>query len=79
MKAKLPGVGLVLQSKKWRIVLSKSPLRDIDPTGGYLFAMLQQSHAIVPLRIDPQTGKLSRSGENISLSAPVCAKFLEIS
>ena len=52
---------------------------NIDPTGGYLFAMLQQSHAIVPLRIDLETGKLSRSGENIPLSAPVCAKFLEIS
>jgi len=36
---------------------------NIDPTGGYLFAMLQRSNAIVPLRIDPQTGRLSRSGE----------------
>ena len=52
---------------------------NIDPTGGYLFAMLQRSNAIVPLRIDPQTGKLSRSGENIPLSAPVCVKFVEIS
>lgn len=51
---------------------------NIDPTGGNLFAMMQRSHAIVPLRIDPQTGKLSRSGENIPLSAPVCAKFVEI-
>lgn len=51
---------------------------NIDPTGGYLFAMLQRSHAIVPLRIDPQTGKLSRSGENVPLSAPVCAKFVEV-
>jgi 6-phosphogluconolactonase len=51
---------------------------NIDPTGGYLFAMLQRSHAIVPLRIDLQTGKLSRSGENVPLSAPVCAKFVEI-
>ena len=35
-----------------------------------------------PLRVmafpDPQTGKLSRSGENVSLSAPVCAKFVEV-
>jgi 6-phosphogluconolactonase len=52
---------------------------NIDPTGRYLFAMLQQSNAIVPLRIDPQSGKLSRSGDNIPLSAPVCAKFVEIS
>jgi 6-phosphogluconolactonase len=52
---------------------------NIDPTGRYLFAMLQRSNAIIPLRIDPRTGKLSRYGENIPLPAPVCAKFVEIS
>jgi len=52
---------------------------NIDPTGGYLFAMLQRSNAIVPLRIDRRTGKLSRSGEDIPLPTPVCAKFVEIS
>jgi 6-phosphogluconolactonase len=52
---------------------------NIDPTGGYLFALLQGSNAIVPLRIDPQTGKISKSAENIPLSAPVCAKFVEVS
>jgi 6-phosphogluconolactonase (cycloisomerase 2 family) len=41
--------------------------------------MLQQSNAIVPLQIDPQTGRLSRSGENIPLPTPVCAKFVKIS
>lgn len=49
---------------------------NIDPTGRHLFAMLQGSHAIVPLHIDLQTGKLSRSGENVALSAPVCMKFV---
>jgi 6-phosphogluconolactonase len=52
---------------------------NIDPTGRYLLAMLQGSHAIVPLRIDPETGKLSTYGDNIPFSAPVCAKFVEIS
>jgi 6-phosphogluconolactonase len=52
---------------------------NIDPTGKHLFAMLQRSNAIVPLRINSQTGRLSRSGDNIALSAPVCAKFVEIS
>src|SRR4051794_31017595 len=51
---------------------------NIDPTGGYLFAMLQRSNAIVPLRIDRRTGKLSRSGEDIRCPAPVCGKFVEI-
>jgi 6-phosphogluconolactonase len=51
---------------------------NIDPTGGYLIAMLQRSDLIVPLRIDSETGKLSRAGDNISLPIPVCAKFMEL-
>ena len=51
---------------------------NIDPTGGYLIALLQRSNFIVPLRIDSETGKLSRAGDNIALPAPVCAKFLEL-
>ena len=51
---------------------------NIAPDGGYLFAMLQRANAIIPLRIDPRTGKLSRFSDNISLSAPVCAKFVAI-
>src|SRR5690242_16153909 len=30
MKSELPGVGLVLQSEKWRILRGESPFRDID-------------------------------------------------
>jgi len=61
-------------------LLGGSNLRsfNIDPTGEYLFAMLQRADVIVPLRIDRRTGKLIRSGENIPLPAPVCAKFVEI-
>ena len=51
---------------------------NLDPTGGYLFAMMQRSNAIIPLRIDPRTGKLSRFADSIPLSAPVCLKFVEI-
>ena len=51
---------------------------NIDPTGGYLIALLQRSNFIVPLRIDAETGKLSHAGDNIALPAPVCAKFLEL-
>jgi 6-phosphogluconolactonase len=51
---------------------------NIDPTGGYLIALLQRSNFILPLRIDPDTGKLSRAGDQIALPAPVCAKFLEV-
>jgi 6-phosphogluconolactonase len=51
---------------------------NIDPTGGYLIAMLQRSNLIVPLQIDSATGKLSRAGDDIALPIPVCAKFLEL-
>jgi 6-phosphogluconolactonase len=51
---------------------------NIDPTGGYLIAMLQRSHFILPLRIDSATGKLSLAGDRITLPAPVCARFLEV-
>lgn len=51
---------------------------NIDPSGTYLLAMLQKANAIIPLRIDRRTGKLSRYAENISLPAPVCAKFVPI-
>ena len=51
---------------------------NIDPTGGHLVAMLQRSHSIVPLRIDTESGKLMRAGDNIQLSAPVCVKFVEV-
>jgi 6-phosphogluconolactonase len=51
---------------------------NIDPTGGYLMAMLQRSHFVLPLRIDSATGKLSPAGDRIPLPAPVCAKFLQV-
>lgn len=51
---------------------------NIDPTGGYVIAMLQRSNFVLPLRVDADTGKLSRAGDPIPLPAPVCAKFLEV-
>jgi 6-phosphogluconolactonase len=50
----------------------------IDPTGNFLMAMMQRSNLIIPLRIDPQSGKLSIAGDKIELPAPVCAKFVEV-
>jgi 6-phosphogluconolactonase len=51
---------------------------NIDPTGRYLIALLQRSNLILPLGIDPETGKLLRAGDPIALPSPVCAKFLEV-
>ncbi len=50
----------------------------LDPTGQFLIALMQRSNAVIPLRVDQSTGKLSHSGDKLDLPAPVCAKFLEI-
>lgn len=50
---------------------------NVDPTGNWLFALMQRSNTIVPLRFDSATGKLSAAGETLSLPSPVCAKFVE--
>jgi 6-phosphogluconolactonase len=49
---------------------------NVDPTGQWLFALMQRSNNIFPLRFDLQTGKLSRQSDPIPLPAPVCAKFV---
>jgi 6-phosphogluconolactonase len=48
---------------------------NVDPTGQWVFAMMQRSNTIVPLRFDAASGKLSRSGDPLPLASPVCAKF----
>jgi 6-phosphogluconolactonase len=50
----------------------------IDPTGAFLIAMMQRSGTMIPLRIDPQTGKLAAAGDTLKLPVPVCAEFLLI-
>lgn len=51
----------------------------LDPTGQFLIALMQRSNAVIPLRVDQTTGKLSHAGDKLDLPAPVCAKFLEVS
>ena len=48
----------------------------IDPSGAFLIAMMQRTGTIIPLRIDPQTGKLSPAADPLKLAVPVCAEFL---
>ena len=52
---------------------------NVDPTGQWLFALMQRSNSIVPLRFDASTGKLSRAGDAFTLASPVCAKFVALS
>jgi len=50
----------------------------IDPTGSFLIAMMQRSGRIIPLRIDLETGRLSKAGNELSLPFPVCAEFVPV-
>ncbi len=47
----------------------------IDPTGKYLISANQNSNNIVTFLIDPGMGHLSRIGEDVEVSMPVCVKF----
>ena len=47
----------------------------IDPTGKFLLAANQNSNNLVPFLIDPGMGHLSRIGEDVQVSMPVCVKF----
>jgi len=52
---------------------------NVDPTGKFLIALMQRTKEIIPLRIDLESGKLSPAGPKLTLPAPVCAKFIELS
>lgn len=47
----------------------------IDPTGNFLLAAHERSGNIVIFQIDPPTGKLIKTGQEMKLSYPVCVKF----
>jgi 6-phosphogluconolactonase len=48
----------------------------IDPTGRYLFALNQLTNNVVQFRIDPATGRLSKTGKEIKVDTPVCLQFV---
>ncbi|MGE5374642.1 MAG: lactonase family protein [Bacteroidota bacterium] len=47
----------------------------IDPTGKYLISANQNSNNIVTFLIDPGMGHLSKVGDEVQVSMPVCVKF----
>jgi 6-phosphogluconolactonase len=47
----------------------------IDPTGNFLLAAHERSDNVVIFRIDPATGKLIETGQEVKLPYPVCVKF----
>jgi 6-phosphogluconolactonase len=59
--------------------LGKTPRNfAIDPTGTYLFAANQNSDSIVQFRIDPNSGRLTPTGQVLEVPSPVCVTFLAI-
>jgi len=48
----------------------------IDPTGQFLLAANQRSHAIVVMRINQNDGTLAPAGERAVIPSPVCIRFL---
>ena len=47
----------------------------IDPSGRFLLVANQNSDAVIVLRIDPQTGKLTDAGKRAEIGTPMCVKF----
>jgi len=50
----------------------------IDPTGKFLIAANQSTNNMVVFRIDQQTGKLTPTGQNLEVGAPVCVRFMPL-
>jgi len=50
----------------------------IDPTGRFLIAANQNTNNLVVFRIDQKTGKLTPTGQNLEVGAPVCVRFVSL-
>jgi 6-phosphogluconolactonase len=50
----------------------------IDPSGKFLLAENQNTNNIIEFRIDPSTGKLTPTGEVLSIPSPICVSFLPL-
>jgi 6-phosphogluconolactonase len=48
----------------------------IDPTGAFLLVAHQYSNNVIVFKIDPATGKLSKTGNEVKLDVPVCIVFV---
>jgi 6-phosphogluconolactonase len=51
---------------------------EIDPTGKFLFVANQDSNNIVVFRIDPNSGRLTPTGQTLHVPSPVCMKFMAV-
>jgi 6-phosphogluconolactonase len=51
---------------------------EIDPTGKFLFVGNQESNNIVVFRIDPNSGRLTPTGQTLHVPSPVSLKFMAV-
>lgn len=51
----------------------------LDPAGQYLWAANQGSDTVVIFRVDSASGRLRPTGQVLSVGAPVCVRFLNLS
>jgi 6-phosphogluconolactonase len=50
----------------------------IDPTGEFVVVANQSTDNLVVFRIDPRTGVLTPTGQNLEVGAPVCVRFVAL-
>jgi 6-phosphogluconolactonase len=48
----------------------------LDPTGAYLFAANQDSNNVILFHVDPQSGRLTPTGQAMEAGSPVCVVFV---
>lgn len=57
--------------------LGKTPRNfNFDPTGKFLWAANQSSDSVFIYRVDGATGQLTATGQQLSVGAPVCVRFV---
>ena len=67
-----------LKTMGFQSTLGKTPRNFmIDPSGNYLLVANQQSDNIVIFKIDPGTGLLTETGNQIEVPNPVCLKMIK--
>ena len=50
----------------------------IDPTGAWLLVAHQYSNDVLVFKIDPSSGRLTKTGKGIKLEVPVCIQFVPV-
>ena len=66
----------LLHSVGWQSVQGKTPRSfAIDPTGNILIVANQDTDNVVTFHINPETGALTPTGNEIAIPAPVCVLF----